>query len=167
MCRHFDIGGHIVRTAMGAIVSPAKAGVKGIKTVTDVTSWLGRFEGVLAHGRGADVADMFTPEGLWRDIVAFGWTLGTYEGRGAIASMVDARAALVGSHSWQTEAAPGAIEGFVTFKTLQGSGRGYLRLIDGKALCLLTTLQDIAGHDWKTGSHRASGVIADAAGRNW
>lgn len=135
--------------------------------MTDVTKWLASLEAALAGEDKAAVASLFLPTGLWRDFLAFDWTLATHEGGEAIAAFAAARGGATATHSWATSAAPGASEGFISFETAVGAGRGYVRLMDGKALSLFTMLADLRGHEFPVRGRRASGVVHDAQGRNW
>ena len=135
--------------------------------MTDVVGWLASFDEVLVARNGAAMADMFLPTGFWRDFLAFEWTLATHEGADAIAAFADAHASRAAARNWTTEAAPGASEGFIAFETSTGSCRGYLRLVEGKALALFTMLCDLRGHEFPLRSRRPSGVINDPSGRNW
>ncbi|MBF9149646.1 flavin-containing monooxygenase [Novosphingobium jiangmenense] len=135
--------------------------------MTDVTGWLASLDAALLAGDGDAVANLFNPAGLWRDFLAFDWTLATYEGSADIAAFVAARAAAVMPRNWTTEAASGASEGFIAFETATGPCKGYVRLADGKAVSLFTMLADIAGHEFPVGKRRTSGVVEDPDGRNW
>lgn len=135
--------------------------------MTDVTAWLSSFEQALTQNRPDLVADHFIETGLWRDFVAFDWTLATHEGRAAIAAFADRRAHLTAASNWTTEAAAGASEGFIAFETAKGVCQGYLRLVDSKALSLFTTLCDLKGHEFPLRQRRASGLVTDGQGRNW
>lgn len=135
--------------------------------MTDVSGWLAILEEALARGDGEAVASLFLPTGLWRDFLGFEWTLATHEGSAAIAAFTARRAGQTGAHSWASDAAPGASEGFVTFETALGAGRGYLRLADGKAVSFFTMLSDLRGHEFPVRGRRASGLVDDSQGRNW
>ncbi|GAA4769103.1 flavin-containing monooxygenase [Novosphingobium ginsenosidimutans] len=135
--------------------------------MTDVAAWLGSFERALADNQPDLIANLFLETGLWRDFLAFDWTLATHEGRDAIAEFAKSRAALTAPSNWTTEAAAGASEGLIAFETAIGPGQGYVRLVDGKALSLFTMLSDIRGHELPLRQRRVSGLIADAEGRNW
>jgi putative flavoprotein involved in K+ transport len=54
--------------------------------------------------------------------------------------------------------ANGVTEAWFTFETATGRGRGHLRLIDGKAWTLLTTLQELKGFEEKKREQRVKGV---------
>jgi putative flavoprotein involved in K+ transport len=131
-----------------------------------VSNWLEQFAAVMSAGDRAGIADLFAPSGYWRDLVAFGWTIATHEGVDAIAAFVDAcgptKITNVGA---QPGAQPG--EGFIRFTAPSGLVQGYVRLIEGRCLTLLTALEAIADHPEAIGHHRPSGVVADPYGRNW
>lgn len=135
--------------------------------LNDVSGWLASLDAALAADNSAAVADLFLPTGLWRDFLAFDWTLATHEGAAAIADFAKARAKPVAASNWTTETAPGAKEGFIAFQTSTGPCKGYVRLAEGKAVALFTMLADIAGHEFPIGKRRRSGVIDDPQGRNW
>jgi putative flavoprotein involved in K+ transport len=134
--------------------------------VIDVAAWLLSLEQALAQNEPDQVADLFLETGLWRDFLAFDWTLATHEGRAAIGAFAARRAAATAATSWSTEAAAGASEGFIAFETATGSGKGYVRLVDGKALSLFTMLDELQGHEFPLGKRRASGLVADG-GQSW
>ena len=47
-------------------------------------AWLGRFQTALQGNDAAAAAALFLPDGLWRDVLAFTWTIQTIAGRAAI-----------------------------------------------------------------------------------
>jgi len=135
--------------------------------LTDVASWLASFNEALLAGNEAAIADAFLPTGFWRDFLAFDWTLATHEGAEAIGAFAVARAVHAAPSNWTTEAGPGASEGFIAFETTAGICRGYLRLVDGKALALFTMLGDLKGHEFPLRYRRANGIVDDPSGRSW
>ncbi len=54
----------------------------------EAKNWLARLQAALAAQDAAAVADLFLPDGLWRDVLAFTWTIQTMAGRGAIEAML-------------------------------------------------------------------------------
>lgn len=54
----------------------------------DAQAWLERFEAALQAQDAAAAATMFIPDGLWRDVVAFTWTIQTMSCRVAIETML-------------------------------------------------------------------------------
>src|SRR6266700_3031447 len=79
-----------------------------------VTKWLTDFEAMLAGNGLSTLADLFHPDGYWRDLLALTWELKTFHGR--------AMTGVLG------EFGP-TVEGFFTFETELASARGYLRLV--------------------------------------
>ena len=135
--------------------------------MVDVSGWLANLSKALESADGDAVAKLFLPGGLWRDFLAFGWTLATYEGAESISKMVAARAMDIVATDWASDAAAGADEGFISFSTSLGPGKGYVRLKDGKCFTLFTALHELSGHEFPVGLRRASGVVKDQDGRNW
>ncbi len=133
----------------------------------DVHGWLERLGQTLEANDAAATAALFLPTGLWRDHLAFGWNLATYEGAEVIAAMVRDRGAQVGAGHWTSEAAAGASEGYIAFETKLGRGKGYLRLVGDQALAFYTMLYEIKGHEEQIGTRRTSGMIDDPQGRSW
>ena len=125
-------------------------------------AWLDRLESALAAGESARAAALFADPGHWRDILAFTWNLKTMEGRAAIAAMLDATLPRVGARAFKLTGGArklgGQIEALFAFTTSQGRGRGVLRLAEGGASVLLTTLDALDGHEERAGPGRVSGV---------
>ncbi|GAA4506456.1 NAD(P)/FAD-dependent oxidoreductase [Brevibacterium yomogidense] len=127
-----------------------------------VTAWLASFDEALrAHDADA-VADLFEEDGFWRDFVTFTWNLRTLEGRAQIRDMVAAMVADIAPSAWAlaepaTEA-DGVHEAWITFETGAARGWGHLRLRDGKAWTLLTTMQELKGYEELRGPRREAGV---------
>lgn len=138
-----------------------------------VETWLAEFGEALRAGDIERVTDMFEAEGCWRDFVSFTWNLRTLEGRDEIRDMLDAQLAVVAPDGWAlaepaTEA-DGVTEAWIDFETAVGRGWGHLRLRDGRAWTLLTTLQELKGHEEKKGRDRDKGVehVITRGRRTW
>src|SRR3954469_3622995 len=129
---------------------------------TEVDAWLARFEDALAQGDAAAAADLFGDDSYWRDLVAFTWNLKTVEGRDGVKAMLDATLGHTKPSGWRTTeppaAADGVAEAWIEFETEAGRGRGHLRLKDGKAWTLLTTLYELKGHEEPAGAGRPPGA---------
>jgi putative flavoprotein involved in K+ transport len=127
-----------------------------------VTKWLADFGTALERRDAMRAAALFAEDSYWRDLVAFTWNIKTLEGREAICSMLEARAADTGACNWQLEGEPteanGAVEAWITFETSVGRGTGHLRLREGQAWTLLTTLQELKGFEEQQGYTRELGV---------
>jgi putative flavoprotein involved in K+ transport len=142
------------------------AGMTESGTAGGLTIWTQNFAAALTSGEPAAVAGLFAQEGLWRDVIAFGWTLATHEGAVAIHALAATLGPFTVTHA-QAEADGTAQEGFVRMDTSHGPVRGYVRLADGKCVTLLTMLEAIAGHPEAIGADRWSGLVDDPSGRNW
>ncbi len=127
-----------------------------------VSLWLADFGAAVARGEFAKATSMFGDDSYWRDLVSFTWNLKTAEGPQQIQAMLEATmpGAQPTSFAIQGEGseAGGVTEGWFTFETATGRGRGHLRLIGGKAWTLLTTLQELKGFEEKKRENRAKGV---------
>lgn len=127
-----------------------------------IQSWLDGFGAACAAGRFADAAAMFGDESYWRDLVSFTWNLKTAEGPAQVRAMLEATMPGAQPSNWKIQGegseAGGVTEGWFTFETGTGRGRGQLRLIGGKAWTLLTTLQELKGFEEQRGARRPKGV---------
>jgi putative flavoprotein involved in K+ transport len=128
----------------------------------EVEAWLERFDSALTAGDTAAAAELFTEDSFWRDLVSFTWNLKTVEGRAGVKDMLDHTLAHAKPRNWRTTepptAADGISEAWIEFETEVGRGRGHLRLRDGLAWTLLTTLYELKGHEEPRGAGRPHGV---------
>ena len=105
--------------------------------------WLVSFAGYAAKGDGERMAKSFLPAGFWRDYLPFGWTLQTLEGRADIAHFAALHGASAGFRDPVFEGNPNDSEGFFSFHTNDGPGRGHIRLEGGKCKTLFTMLDGL------------------------
>jgi putative flavoprotein involved in K+ transport len=129
---------------------------------TQAASWLEKF-GAALKARDLDAAtDLFADECFWRDLVAFTWNLKTMEGRAEIRDMLAATLERVAPSDWKLDGeatqADGVTEAWITFETGTARGKGHVRLKDGKAWTLLTTMMELKGHEEKKGTRRIKGA---------
>ena len=126
------------------------------------SAWLADFESVLERGDIDAAVALFAPESYWRDLVAFTWNICTQEGPDAIRAMLTARLADTQPTAFAVEGeaseAGGVLEAWFTFETAVARGRGHLRLKNGKAWTLLTTMTELKGFEEKTGERRIKGA---------
>jgi putative flavoprotein involved in K+ transport len=129
-------------------------------------AWFERLAHALESGRlgqHAELASLFEPQCFWRDMLAFTWTIRTFEGLDAIADMLGACAGQTGARAWRvveaTEGPNDLIEAWFQFETAVGSGRGIVRLRGGRCFILLTTLQSLRGHEEPAGARREQGTV--------
>ena len=144
-----------------------------------VESWLAKFERALSKGDDAALHDLFLPESYWRDILALTWTIQTVGGCGTVAEALASTRAMKPSgfaldHGRTaprvtTRAGTPSAEAFFKFETAIGRCNGVVRLIGGKAWTLMTALDEIKGHEERTGKRRPTGQShsRDFRGPNW
>ena len=106
----------------------------------DAQRWLESFEAALQARDPAAAAELFLPDGLWRDVLAFTWTIQTLSGRPAIDAMLRETLARTKpghfhfpakrtSPRWLARAGTEAIEALFEFETAFGPGAGVVRLV--------------------------------------
>jgi putative flavoprotein involved in K+ transport len=133
-----------------------------------VAAWLDAFAQALARRDIPAVLDLFAPECFWRDMVAFTWNIRSFEGRAAIAAMLAATLADtapqgVAPRGAATTTDDGVVETLFRFETRIGRGQGHVRLRDGRAWTVLTTLSELKGHEERRGPTRENGVAHGVA----
>lgn len=146
---------------------------KIINPSTIVKNWLKEFGSALEKKDVQKTINLFGDECFWRDLVSFTWNIKTMEGKEQIADMLRANLAAIAPKNWKMEgkatATSDLIEAWFTFETMLAKGRGILRLKDGKAWTLLTTMSELKGHEEKTGKNRILGTKHNIYGqqKNW
>jgi len=127
-----------------------------------VDTWLADFAAAAAAGDGERAAELFAPTCFWRDLVSFSWNITTVEGRNGVADLVNARGREVAASNFMTTEAPAEADGVITawfeFETAVGRGTGLLRLTGEGAWTLLTTLDELKGHEEPQSERRPKGV---------
>ena len=125
-------------------------------------SWLEQFDAALTRRDPDAAAALFLEDCYWRDLVSFTWNIKTMEGQAQVRDMLAARLDDTAPGSWQLDGeaseAGGVIEAWINFETSVARGRGHLRLKDGRAWTLLTTMTELKGHEEKTGTRRIKGA---------
>src|ERR1700759_988901 len=127
--------------------------------------WLAQFEAALSDADATALSRLFHPDSYWRDVLAFSWTLQTWNGAEAILAELKTLAPRAKPTNFQidpdraaprhvTRAGTHAIEAIFKCETAVGRGHGILRLIpdasDGnrlKAWTLLTALEELKGFE--------------------
>ena len=144
-----------------------------------VESWLAQFERALSKGDDAALHDLFHAESYWRDILALTWTIQTVGGSGAVAEALASTRAMKPSGfaldrartspRVTTRAGTQSTEAFFKFETALGRCNGVVRLIGGKAWTVMTALNELKGHEERTGKRRPTGQShsRDFRGPNW
>ena len=133
-----------------------------VEPAAAVDQWLASFEQALTEGDTQAAADLFAEESFWRDLVSFTWNIRTVEGPLGVKEMLDHTLEHVKPRGWHTTEPPaeaeGVTEAWIEFETEVGRGQGHLRLKDGEAWTLLTTLIELKGHEEDAGTDRPQGV---------
>ncbi len=137
-----------------------------------VDDWLAAFERALSARDAEAAGALFAAESFWRDLVAFTWNITTVEGPAGVADLVAHTGA--GASGFRTTEEPvegdGITEAWLAFETAVGRGSGHLRLdAEGRAFTLLTTLDELKGHEEPKRDRRPVGVQhgADPDRRTW
>ena len=129
---------------------------------TEADQWLARFGEALEQGDAAGGGRAVRDESYWRDLVAFTWNIKTVEGRdgdrGHARAHARAReAARLARRPRSRRAADGVTDRVDRVRDRGGPRLGLLRLIDGKAWTLLTTLDELKGYEEPTRPAPAQG----------
>ncbi len=144
-----------------------------------VESWLAQFERALSQGDEAALHNLFHAESYWRDILALTWSIQTVGGSGAVAEALASTRAMKPSGfaldrartppRVTTRAGTQSTEAFFAFETTSGHCNGVVRLVGAKAWTVMTALNEIKGHEERTGKRRPTGQShsRDFRGPNW
>jgi putative flavoprotein involved in K+ transport len=129
---------------------------------TAAAKWLGDFERALT-ARDIDAASaLFVEDCFWRDLVAFTWNIATMEGHQGVRHMLGETLDRVQPSGFAVTDELGDAgadnESWIRFETAVGRGIGHLRLRDGKAWTLLTTLDELKGHEEPKRDRRPMGT---------
>ncbi|WP_166969819.1 flavin-containing monooxygenase [Brevibacterium atlanticum] len=136
------------------------------QTADDIaTKWLEDFESALANRDIPAAAGLFATTSYWRDLVSFTWNLKTVENPDGVTDLLSRNLDRVSPSEFElSEPAAtdnGVTEAWFTFATSVGRGKGLVRLIDEdgtKAWTLLTSLQELTGHEEPRGPRRIKGA---------
>jgi cation diffusion facilitator CzcD-associated flavoprotein CzcO len=148
-----------------------------------VEQWLGRLDAALQNGSRASVASLFAPDGHWRDLLAFTWSITPCQGAEVISALMVAKqgsARVRGFAIAEGRTPPrrvqragiDVIEGIFQFETGVGRGLGVVRLAGGepsRAFQLMTGLRELKGFEEKVGKRRPTGEAfsRNFGGTNW
>lgn len=135
-------------------------------TTDDVaTGWLNDFASTLGSRDIEAAVGLFAATSFWRDLVSFSWNLTTTENHDGIRDLLQETLDRVDPSDFAlaepAETADGVTTAWFTFTTSVGRGKGLVRLIDEdgtKAWTLLTSLQELTGHEEPRGIRRVKGA---------
>ncbi|PRY35734.1 NAD(P)/FAD-dependent oxidoreductase [Umezawaea tangerina] len=129
------------------------------------TTWLADFESALESADADAVARLFGEDCYWRDLVAFTWNIVTVEGRDGVRDLVAETARRVRAHDFRiaddlggAAEGDGVVESWIAFETSVGRCVGHLRLRGGVAWTLLTTMNELIGHEEPLAGRRPKGA---------
>jgi putative flavoprotein involved in K+ transport len=127
-----------------------------------VDAWLDDFNAALEAQDATRAAELFATTSFWRDLVALTWNITTVEGPDGVRDMLQHTLKSAAPHGFHVTEPPaeadGVTEAWLAFETTVGRGIGHLRLRDGMAFTLLTTLSELTGHEEPRGRSRPRGA---------
>jgi pyridine nucleotide-disulfide oxidoreductase len=156
---------------------------KQTSALADAQGWLAQFGAALEAQDAAAAAALFLPDGLWRDLLAFTWTIQTTAGRAAIETTL--RETLPRTQPknfhippqrtpprWISRAGADCIEAIFEFETAFGPCQGALRLVpDGqgqfRAWTLNTNLHELRGYEEEFKRRAPPDSTRDFGAENW
>jgi putative flavoprotein involved in K+ transport len=129
-------------------------------------AWLSGFEEALRAGDVERATAMFASTSFWRDLVSFSWNFTTVEDPAGVRDLLTSTLEHTRPSTFtQSEPATedgGVVTAWFTFETEVGRGSGLVRLVeeDGsdKAWTMLTSLDELKGHEEPRGTRRSKGV---------
>ncbi len=154
----------------------------------DATSrWLAAFQAAADADDARAALGLFADDCHWRDLVAFSWDISTVSGREAMEAALRDRLTAMKPKGMRlaarrtaprlvTRAGVQTIEALIEFENAIGTGHGIVRLVPSAssptglgAWVLLTTLEDIRGHEQRIGARRPRGEewSGGFGGENW
>jgi len=148
-----------------------------------VEQWLGQLDVALQSESRASVASLFAPDGHWRDLLAFTWSITPRQGAEDIAALMVAKQGSAGARAFAIaegrtpprrvqRAGIDVIEGIFQFETRVGRGYGVVRLLAAEpsmAFQLMTGLHELKGYEEKIGKRAPTGEAfsRNFGGTNW
>ena len=156
---------------------------KQTTAAAEAARWLESAETALRREDMSAAAELFLPDGLWRDVLAFTWNIQTMSGRAAIEEMLRKTVARTQPKNfhipsrrtpprWVTRAGTEAIETLFEFETMWGPANGALRLVPDthsvlRAWTLNTNLHELRGHEEEFRRRPEPDSTRDFGAENW
>lgn len=156
---------------------------KQTSALADAQGWLAQFDAALQAQDAAAAAALFLADGLWRDLLAFTWTIQTMAGRAAIETTLGETLPRIKPKNfrippqrtpprWVGRAGTDAIEVLFDFKTAFGPCNGVLRLVPDdqgqlRAWTLNTNLHELRGHEEEFKRRAPPDSTRDFGAENW
>jgi putative flavoprotein involved in K+ transport len=157
---------------------------KQANAAAEAQGWLDKFAAAL-QARDADAAAaLFLEDGLWRDLLAFTWTIETMAGRAAIKTKLGETLARVKPTSvripaqrtpprWVSRAGTETIEIIVEFDSALGPCEGAVRLVPDpkssklRAWTMNTNLRELRGYEEEFKRRAPPDSTRDFSAENW
>src|SRR3954469_420285 len=160
----------------------------GTDTLAAITNdWLSKLEHALGGGDDRLLQSLFLPDSHWRDLLALTWGIRTLSGRDALVTELKKHSKEAKPRNlrvdsgrtpprYATRAGTSAVEAIFSFETAVGRCSGVVRLMPDaqdrdtpKAWTLLTSLEEISGHEDRIGKPPPVGqsYSRDFGGPNW
>ncbi len=149
----------------------------------EAQSWLAKFEAALQAQNAAAAAALFLEDGLWRNLLAFTWTIQTMAGRAAIEATLRETLARTQPKNfrippqrtpprWIGRAGSDCIEALFEFETAVGPCNGALRLRPDnhgqlRAWTLNTNLHELRGYEEEFKRRAPPDSTRDFGAENW
>jgi cation diffusion facilitator CzcD-associated flavoprotein CzcO len=156
---------------------------KQTTAAAEAARWLESAETALRREDISAAAELFLPDGLWRDVLAFTWNIQTMSGRAAIEEMLRKTVARTQPKNfhipsrrtpprWVTRVGTEAIETLFEFETMWGPANGALRLVPDthsvlRAWTLNTNLHELRGHEEEFRRRPEPDSTRDFGAENW
>jgi putative flavoprotein involved in K+ transport len=140
-----------------------------------VDTVLHKLEKALSSGDIDAAVNLFQEDCYWRDLVTFTWNLRTMEGQGQIRDMLKAQLAGTKPRNFRQDDKEtasengGVADGWFEFETEVARGYGHIRLKNGLIWTLLTTMNELKGHEEPKGLLRPMGAEhgSDPSRKTW
>ena len=126
-----------------------------------VEQWIEHFNTSFASAKTMGLHSLFQEKFFWRDILCISWNLNTFETQQQVTAALKQNKATLPlkiDDYYDVKRAGGIVECFLDLSCGIGRGKGYVRLKGGKAWTLLTTLEELQGHEEKRGEQRIFGT---------
>jgi cation diffusion facilitator CzcD-associated flavoprotein CzcO len=155
------------------------------KAPAEARDWLASFDDALRQQDAGAAAALFLPDGLWRDLLAFTWTVQTMAGRAAIEATLRATLARTQPANfhispkrtpprWVARAGTECIEALFDFETAFGPANGAVRLVADpqapsrlRAWTLNTNLHELRGYEEEFKRRGPPDSTRDFGAENW
>lgn len=146
-----------------------------------VEKWLIAFNAAIETRSATAIAALIEPDGYWRDVLAFTWSITPAQGAQQIAALLVEKQAATHARGFSVaqgrtpprrvqRAGLNVIEAIFQFETEVGRGLGVVRLMADapeRAIQLMTSLMELKGFEERIDERRPIGSYRNFGGANW